>query len=335
MKQAIPFAAAFVFAISTAASAQPARVELKNGDVISGTIVKMEGGHLLLQPEYSKKAIDIDWADVGAIESDAPARLELTSGDAITAKFVRREDGVYVESDQFAGVRPLPLGEVASIGLPAGPVWSGALGLSLWGTSGNTRTTAVGVKAALERESKVDRLRFDARTDNQTRSGTTEVQSTIGRASYEYFLDEWWFLRGFLDLEHDRFKDLDLRTTAGGGPGYRFIKTAAMSLTGYVGAAYVNENFKTTPDRNYVSAVAGEEFGWTISETQSIRQLLEVLPNVEQGKDWVAHFEAAYRQAVLGGIFMEASFLADYDNEPAPGKKKDDLKYGLTLGYQF
>ncbi|MFQ5666935.1 MAG: YdiY family protein [Candidatus Binatia bacterium] len=320
--------------LSTPVVAAADRVELKNGDRISGTISKLEDGKLNLKTGYAGD-ITIDWNEVVAIESTTPQRVELRSGKTFSATFVRRPGGIYISSDQLPAPWPLQLNQIVSIGLPGGPLWTASLSVSLSGTQGNTSTAAFGVSAEAQRKTKDDRLKVNVRTDNQTRSGKTEVQSTFGRGLYDYSLNDWWFLSAVGEFEHDRFKDLNLRTRIGGGPGWRFVKTNTMSLTTVLGASYVNENFRVANDRSFASGLVSEEFRWKVSDQQSVHQLLEFHPNVQKVKDFTSRFELGFRQTIIAALFADLGFIFEYDNVPAPGKKKEDLKYGLTLGYQF
>ena len=81
--------------------------------------------------------------------------------------------------------------------------------------------------------------------------------------------------------------------------GYRFIDTKTMLVKVRAGLAYVNENFSEQSDKDYITAVFGDEFRWQMSDDRSVYQLLDVYPS-----------------------------LAD-------GSKKNDFKYLVQLGYHL
>jgi hypothetical protein len=61
-------------------------------------------------------------------------------------------------------------------------------------------------------------------------------------------------------IEHDRFQNLQLRTTLGAGPGYQFFSTGEASLSGTVGIAYVDEDYTTVPRTETPSS----HLGWRL-----------------------------------------------------------------------
>ncbi len=325
-------------------------VELKNGDRISGDIVDIKGGSLTMTTPYLPKGgvINIDFSQVTAIQSDKPQRVVLTSGEDVTGRFVRTADGVSIESPDLHGTKSVQLATIESVGVPA-VKWSGALGASLNGSAGNTQTLGFAITGDATRETKQDVSRVGVRSgyaQNQlTRNGQkveeTTQQFTLARGRYDYNFTERFFGDVFLDLENDRFKDLNLRSRFGVGPGYRFIKTDTMVLQGVLGVAYVHETYRksgvTNPqdDKDYATAVGSEEFRWTIADGQKLYQTLDVYPSLQKGSDFVLHIEAGYRQNIWGDFFMDLAAIDDYDHLPANGRKSNDFKYLLGGGYSF
>ena len=309
-------------------------IELKNGDRLSGTIVKFTGETLVFTTPYSKE-IPIAWAEVQSITTDAPYWVKLSSGEYVSARFAAHDDGVRLESEQVQGTGPVALSDVVSIGIPPGARWGAEVKVAVNGSQGNTETFAFGAAAEAIRETDDDRLRLGGSIANQSQDNKETVKNTRGYGYYDYHLGAHWDLGGFATLEYDHFRDLDLRTVVGAGPGYRFIDTKLMLFKVRAGIAYVNENFRDEKDRDYVTAVVGDEFRWTISETQSCYQLLDVYPSFENGKDVLLHAEVGFRQSLMKSLFVELALIDDYDNLPAEGRKKNDFRYLVQLGYRL
>jgi putative salt-induced outer membrane protein YdiY len=203
------------------------------------------------------------------------------------------------------------------------------------GSTGNTETLVVGGAGAVQRDTDADRMRLGVRTEYEERDNELSVQRTRGFADYDYYLGKKWYLTGLVRLEHDKFQDLSLRTTVGGGPGYRFFDRDDLKLRVYAGLAYVNENFNEDPDRDFLSALAGDEFRWKITESLSIYQLAEVYPSLDDVTDTLIHVEAGERQTLIKGMFVDFGVVNEYDTEPAEGKKKNDFRYLGQIGYEF
>jgi putative salt-induced outer membrane protein len=319
-------------------------IELANGDRISGTVVELKGGTLVMQVG-DKGKVTVPWKEVTSIEMATPQRIKLASGDVVEqATFVRQDDGVFVSAPALAGQRPVAPADIAGIAVPERPPWEGFASVLAAGTSGNSETLVLGARANLLRDTEDDRLEFYGRgdfgqqEDPDTGEDETTVQKATGGVNYDYFFLEPWFVGAFTQFDHDFLQDLVLRTRIGAGPGYRFIKTEDMELLGRAGIAYVNENYRDssdTEDRSFVAAFLSERYRWTLSETQRLIQGLDITPNLEDFGDTLFHFDIAFQQDVAKGIFLDVSFADDYDTEPAEGRKKNDMTYGVGLGYRF
>jgi putative salt-induced outer membrane protein len=319
-------------------------IELTNGDRITGTIIELKAGTLEMQVG-TKGKVTVPWKEVTAIETSTPQRIKLTSGDVVEgATFVRRRDGVFVAAPALAGQRPVTPADIAGIAVPERPPWTGGVSGLLAGTSGNSETLILGARLNLLRDTEDDRLEFYGRgdfgqqEDPDDGEDETTVQKATGGVNYDYIFHDPWFVGTLLQFDHDFLQDLVLRTRIGAGPGYRFIKTEDMELLGRAGIAYVNEDYRDssdTEDRSFVAGYLSERYRWTISETQRLMQGLDITPNLEDFGDTLFHFDIAFQQDVAKGFFLEVSFADDYDTEPAEGRKKNDMTYGLGLGYRL
>lgn len=329
---AVALVVALLLACSHALAAD--EVVLKNGDRLSGTVVKYTGETLVFTTPYSKE-IPIAWAEVESLTTETPHWVKLGSGEYVSARFVPRDDGVYLESEQVEGAKPVELSEVVTIGIPPGARWNADVKVALNGSQGNTETFQLGAAAEAIRETDDDRLRFGGLIARQSQDSKDTVKNTRGWLYYDYHLGAHWELGAFVTLEYDRFKDLDLRTVVGGGPGYRFIDTKTMLFKVRAGVAYVNENFGEQSDRDYATAVLGDEFRWQISDDRSIYQLLDVYPSFADASDLLLHAEVGFRQTLMKDLFIELALIDDYDNLPAEGRKKNDFRYLVQLGYHL
>src|SRR3954454_20289056 len=220
----------FVTVIVCAAPALAADVvELQNGDRLTGAIEKFDGEKVTITTPYADK-VAVDWKLVVGLTTDKPEWVKLKTGEYVSARFTPRADGLYLETESLESSRPVHLDEIAAIGLKPGARWSGTVALVVNGTEGNSQNFALGAAVEGIRESDDDRLRLAGRIDRAESDHKESVKSTRGEAHYDYFLGPHWYLAGGLTLEFDHFKVLDLRTTVGAGPGYRFIDTKKMLL---------------------------------------------------------------------------------------------------------
>jgi len=309
-------------------------VLLRNGDRLSGTIVKMDGKNLLITTPYAKE-VPVDWKEVVSLESAGPLWVRLTTDEFVKGRFTATPEGVGIVSEGLQSPQPVALDRIATIGIPPGPKYSGSIGGLVSGSTGNTETLVFGAAGAIQRDTDDDRMRLGVRSEYEERDSELSVQRTRGYADYDYYLGEKWYLTGLVRLEHDHFQDLSLRTTVGGGPGYRFYDRDALKLRAYAGLAYVNEDFSDGPDRDFLSALVGDEFRWKITDSLSIYQLAEIYPSLDDISDTLFHAEAGVRHTLVKGMFVDFGIVEDYDTKPVDDKKKNDFRYLGQIGYEF
>ena len=331
-------------------------VDLKNGDRISGTIVKMDGEKLVITTPYVEK-LSIDWAQVATLNSDASHIVRLKPDTFVTARFVKAPDGMQLESDDLRSARTIKPEEIATIDVPPGAQWEGRVAASIGGTSGNyPRNFAVGGIGEAVRRTDSDRLRIgvageysDTQTQDKvvnkrgeqigtkTNSTDTTASNVRGWAGYDYNLDAHWALGGQVKLENDRLKDLNLRTTVATGPRYRFIDSKTEHFSVYGGGAYINENYIShdNPDRSFFSAVLGDELHWKWSSGFRVDQTLDIYPNLENTSDILFSFYLGPRYTLANGLFAGVGFNWDYDTLPAHFREKSDFRYLGNVGYEF
>jgi putative salt-induced outer membrane protein YdiY len=309
-------------------------VLLRNGDRLSGSIVKMDGKKLFITTPYAKE-VPVDWKEVASIESAGPHWVRLTTDEFVKGRLTSSPDGVGIVTEDLEAPQPVPFDRVATIGIPPGAKYSGSLGALVSGSTGNTETFILGAAGVVQRDTDIDRSRLGFRTEYEERDNELSVQRARGYGDYDFYLGEKWYLTGLLRLEHDKFEDVRLRTTVGGGPGYRFFDREDLKFRVYAGLAYVNEDLDEAEDRDYLSALAGDEFRWKITESLSFYQLAEVYPSLDDVSDVLIHVEAGIRQSLMKGMFVEFGVVDDYDTEPAPDTKKNDFRYLGQVGYEF
>jgi putative salt-induced outer membrane protein YdiY len=334
-----------VLLAAVSAQAEGDVVTLKNGDRLSGTIVKMTDEKLVITTPYAKE-IPVAWAEVASLETATPHVVRLKPDDFVTARFTKRADGMYLESPDLQSARPIALDQIATIDVPPGPAWSGNIAAYFNGDDGNTNRTGLGGVAELIRRTDDDRFRVGGRIeyaeerDADTGENDVTARNSMGWANYDYFLGPHWTIGGFGRLEYDRLEDLTLRTTIGAGPGYRFVDTKKMLFRTYLGPAYINENYNQdanpdTEDREFIALALGDEFRWWFTEGAHVYQLLDVYPNLEDTSDVLINAAAGIRYTVVKGLFVDVGIADEYDTEPAEGKEKNDFHYRLAFGYAF
>ena len=311
-----------------------------NGDRLTGKIVKADGGKLTIKSETAGE-VTVDLAKVKTFSTDEPIVIK-TGDTTLSSKVTGGADGtVQVVPVAGGSSQVIALKDVAKINPP--PVqWTGSFVANAMITTGNSETENFGVSLNAVRRSEIDRITlggayyYGRQEDKDTGDKTTTIDNWFLLGKYDYFLTKQFYLYGLVRVEQDQIADLDLRLTLSGGVGYQWFEMPTFNLSTEVGVAWVYENFQGGGNEDHVAARFAYHVDWTPYKTIKLFHNLEWLPNVT---DWFGDYnlnvDAGLRATIYEGLFAEAKIEVRYDTTPAPGAKKDDVRYLLGVGWAF
>ncbi len=331
---------ALAVALALAGRAAADEILFLNGDRLTGKIVSADGGKLTIKTDTAGE-VTVDLAKVKTFSTDEP--IVIKSGDTtLSSKVTAGPDGS-VQVVPVAGGTPqvIALKDVAKINPP--PVkWTGSIVGNALITTGNSQTENFGLSVNAVRRSEIDRITLGAAYyyGRQEIKGTDKQETTIDNwfvfGKYDYFLTKKLYLYGGVRVEQDNIADLDLRLTIGGGAGYQWFETPTFNFNTEAGLAWVYENFKNGGTDDHVAARLAYHVDWTPVKPLKLFNNVEYLPNIT---DWFGDYnlnvDAGLRATVYEGFFAEAKIELRYDSTPAPGAKKEDVRYLFGVGWQF
>lgn len=309
-------------------------VWLKNGDKLSGNILLLSGGKLMLQTDYAG-SVTLDVQKIATLESDQALLVKQNDFVGEHAKSLKPAGQGQVELVNGETPRVVDLASISQM-LPPKPlvqdlVWSGNLDFSAdykraendiedydidLDTEARHGAWRHGVVVEYDRETK----------DDQRKSDRVELGYDLDR-----FLSERFFWQGQLKYSHDRIEALKIQRTLGTGPGYQFWDDAlgAFSLTGLF-----NRN-------DFVFADGGSEhFNSAAMEWDYRRYLsgktLELYTQGELGApfiaeiDYVIDAEAGLRYKL--NSWAALSLKAEWDKVASEYGDTNERRYMIGLG---
>lgn len=161
------------------------------------------------------------------------------------------------------------------------------------------------------------------------------VQNTFAASQYDYFITSSWFTYLSVDLLHDKFKDLKLRTVVGPGFGYQVWDDPIKSLSLEAGAAYVSRDRNIAEDDQWISARLAGNLKYAITAGIGFTDKLQILPSLDSFGEFQLRNEAALSSGLGYNWAMVLSNLYEYDSNPAEDVKKDDVTWMIGLKYAF
>lgn len=221
------------------------------------------------------------------------------------------------------------------------PQWESALGLGFTLTRGNSETLLATLTAGTRKKWDRDEISLgaDVTYGESTVDKTNDtITANSGRAFAQYnrLFSERFYGYGRLDGMFDDIADIYYRASLSPGAGYYFIKKKTADLCAELGPGYIFENVGGD-NNNYATIRAGEKFHYALSDRARLTQTAEWVPQVEDFENYLLNFmisiEAdltADKKFTLGGFLYD-----NYDNIPAPGRKCNDIKLVMAVGYKF
>ena len=315
-------------------------VRLNNGDRLSGQITGIDGDKLVLKtPTFG--TVKIPAGEVAGLTTDGPVTIEFKEGGYATGRLSTGDAGAIRLTGPNATSSQFDLAQAKAIH-PGGKIpvpqfeWKGRVNAGASKTNGNTKNQAFNVDAEAQGRGAKDRITLSAEYNRESSSGADTVDNARLAAQYDRFISKKWFLYLQGSGERDDFEDLNLRTTIGAGAGYQVIDTDLTQLSIEGGPTYVNEDFQTAADQDFISARWAVKFDHFIFD--KFAQLFhnhEGLVSLENTSDVLIRSKTGVRIPIRDNWNATAQVNLDWDNVPAPGRKKTDTKYILSLGYNW
>jgi hypothetical protein len=315
-------------------------VTLRRGDHISGDIVSMEYGVLVLKTD-DMSTVNIEWQAVKSVTSKFAFGVEVRSGARFYGPISTTPDGATLIVGSDADITKIPMADVERISRYSYEFWDRITGNLSAGFS-YAKSSGISVGNfnlnADYRSTKVDgTLTASSNVTDSPEEGRTQRDRI---ASIVYFLQpsrNLWALLG--SLERDQQLGIDARLLGGAALGRRFVQNSLTELTGAVGVVGTEE--WATGGSGAKGSVEGflgaswQVFKFTEPETRLILGL-SLYPSFTESGRWRATGNLSLIHKFAGDFTLGLEGYWSYDNRP-PEETAEKSDYGVTfnLGYSF
>jgi putative salt-induced outer membrane protein len=348
------FCGAILFAILLAPMTRADQIVLKNGDRLTGSIVKSDGKTLTIKSEFAG-TVSLPLDAIVQITSDQPLYLTLKDSQILLGT-VKTIDGKLAISTGDAGMittskesiqilrsreeqeaYQVQLDRLRNPGL--GDLWSGTADAGLSFTRGNAATTTFNFGFNAVRTTTRDKISVYM-TSLYARNSTTgesfvTANAKRGGARYDINLSSRVFAFGLGDLENDEFQKLDLRLTLGGGLGWHLIKAEHTSFDVFGGGSLNRENYSTGLNRSSGEVLIGEEFTHKFSARTSFKEHAALYPNMTESGEYRFTFDASAVTLLKNWLGWTLTFSDRYVSNPLEGTKSNDVLMSTGLRLTF
>lgn len=342
---------AFTFLILTAAASLRAdTVVLKNGDRLTGTAVKLDGGKLTFKTAYAD-AIAIAWDQVTSLTTSQPLVLPTAKGKLNVTAIERSDAGLVVTT--ATGPSTLDPKDVtvlrssadqaayeASLHPGWGHAWAGAANVSLALARGNSDTATFGAGFTAARTTLNDKTTLYVNTlysTNANATPSTSANTTAGGLRYDHNLNPRLFAFGSGDFSSNALQDLDLRSIIGGGFGWHASKTPKQTFDVLGGIVWTHENYSastTAPStvNSFPALNFGEQYSRKIGAGSLFTEQANIYPDLSSLSQYQFTLNTTF-STKLGKVFNWVTTLSDnYTSFPPAGTLDNDVILTTGLG---
>jgi putative salt-induced outer membrane protein YdiY len=226
---------------------------------------------------------------------------------------------------------------------PAGaPVWHGdvAAGLSL--ARGNANTFLMNASASAENVWDKNDLKLGAEgvyalnnygQTNQTRA----AENVHGVEDYKRLFTDRWYADFRTDLFHDDIALIRYRAIFGPGIGYYFIKSNMSTLNMDVGASYVRQRLDDDGNVGYAALHVGEHGEHFLNKPKTARiwETIQYYPQLTYWHNFLLTAEAGAEAALSTRFSLRVVADDNFNRDPAPGAKENDILLTSQLVYKY
>ena len=340
------------------------QVTLKNGDRMTGTVVKSDGKSLVLHTDAAGD-VTFDYSKIQQITTDADLHISSKDGKTSVGHVTTTDDKLEIAT-KSGGTVEVPKGDVTLIrndaeqtayekslhpGLMHG--WEGGVNVGFSVARGNSETENLALAFNAAHPTLNDKITMYAtsiNTKNQLSTPTTVASLETGGIRYDRNINSKLFVFASADFMANALQFLDLRAVYGGGFGYHAIASDRTTLNFLGGVNYTHETYSNgtlVPNTNppvfesygktnrFVALTLGEELTHKLGESTDLTQNLGFFPNLQQTGEYRFTFNLGTVTKINKWLGWQNQFGDIYVSNPPTSAKKNDVIFTTGLNIAF
>jgi putative salt-induced outer membrane protein YdiY len=286
-------------------------VTLKDGSILYGEVIGMEGGILHLKtPAGPDNLVKVKWESIAKLSVSHPIPFHLKEGTVLIGTATEGPNGtINVQAEPLKGTMEVPLDSITALNpiIQAPVIYSGTLTGGYAQATGNSHTKNASLLGDFVARGEQLRLTLNGRYVYSHQDGELSAKNARALIKMDFFITKrfFWFAASY--FEKDEFQDLNLRTALSSGPGYSFIEKGDYESPWL--------NWPILDDR--VTFYHSQEF------------------YPESTKNYYMTMDNGVRFKLVAGFVSNIQMTTRYNSNPTADTQKTDNLYLLTLGYNF
>jgi len=214
------------------------------------------------------------------------------------------------------------------------PAWESSISAGLSLTKGNSDTLLT--TAAFKTRMKTPANEFMFGVDGAYgESDSVKNNETLhGVSQYNHLFSDRFY--AFLNVEglHDGIADLQYRFTFSPGAGYYLVKTTNTTFAGEFGPGLITQRLGGV-DTTYATLRLAERFEHKLNDGARIWEKAEILPQANKMQNFLVNAEVGAEAALTKTFSLRVTVQDNFVNQPAPDRKKNDVRVISGVVYKF
>ncbi len=339
------------------------QVTLKNGDRLTGTVVKSDGKTLVMHTDAGGD-IELKLDAIQEIKTDEELHVGLKGGKTAVGP-VTTTDGklnvatksgpVETSTDDITVMRNDDEESAHEHKLHPGLMhgWEGGINVGFSIARGNSESENLALAFNAEHPTEHDKIILytsSINTTNNLASPSTVANLTQGGFRYDHDLNPRIFAFGGADFMANALQYLDLRQVYGGGLGYHAIKSDSTTLDFLGGLNYTHETYSNGAvvvpgpppiyvsygvTNRFVALTLGDEWDQKFGKSTMLTQTLGFFPDLQQTSDYRFTFSLGTVTKLNKWLGWQNQFGEIYVSNPPVDAKKNDLIFTTGLNITF
>jgi len=212
--------------------------------------------------------------------------------------------------------------------------WESSISAGLSLTRGNSDTLLTTAAFKTRKKTQENEFSFGVDGSYGENDSIKNNETLHGVSQYNHLFGERFY--GFFNLEglHDGIADLQYRFTLSPGAGYYFVKTTNTTFAGEVGPSLIFQRLGGV-DTAYASLRLAERFEHKLDGGTRVWERAEFLPQVNKPENFLVNAEIGAEAALTKTFSLRVTLQDNFVNQPAPGRKDNDVKLISSVVYKF
>lgn len=341
------------------------QITLKNGDHLSGTIVKSDGKTLVLHTEFAGD-VTLQFPAITKITTEHELHISTVDKKTVVGP-VNESDGKIEVATKTAGTVEVPAANVVLIRDDAEQAvyekslhpswrqgWNGGVNVGFSVARGNSETTNLGLAINATRPTMNDKTSVyltSVDTKNQLATPSTVANLVTGGFEYDHNINPRIFGFGSADFTSNALQELDLRAVYSGGGGYHAVKSDIATVDLEAGVNYTHETYsngaQVTPPtvppsfvsygvtNRFAALTLGELMTYKAGKSTVITEKAFIYPDLSDTSEYRFEFDLGTVTKISKWLGWQNQFSDIYVSNPPLGAKKNDLILTTGLNFSF